>query len=184
MDLAQSESFVEWCSMSKLSDHLWNNNFIPQGQPASPETQKIILDQYKLYVEMADKVSARRDIANAFFLTINGAILSAGPAIVERGITFQNKAFFLFPYCVLVLQLYFWRRLIVSYKQLNGAKFQVVGAMEEHLPAYAYGKAEWEFLLKSGKDKGIYWPLTHIETKIPGLFFIGYTIALISFLCT
>jgi hypothetical protein len=34
------------------------------------------LEQYKLYVEMADRIGARRQAANTFFLTINTALLA------------------------------------------------------------------------------------------------------------
>src|SRR5256885_4461010 len=38
----------------------------------------IFLEQYKLYVEMADRISSRRLTANSFFLTINSAIIALG----------------------------------------------------------------------------------------------------------
>ena len=33
-----------------------------------------LLEQYKLYVQMADNISARRQTANSFFLTLNTTI--------------------------------------------------------------------------------------------------------------
>lgn len=38
--------------------------------------KELILEQYKLYVEMADKVSERRFNVNTFFLTANSTILT------------------------------------------------------------------------------------------------------------
>jgi hypothetical protein len=180
--MAKSQSVNSWWPMSndKLPDQLWNQSVLQNT--GKNDNQEIIFEQYKLYVEMADKVSARRDVANAFFLAVNGAVLSAGPAMVERGITFSNKYLFLFPYSVLCLELFLWWRLIISYKQLNAAKFLIVGALEEKLPARPYGKAEWEFMLKSGKNRKVFWPLSHIEMGIPWLFLVGYTIALIALL--
>ena len=35
-----------------------------------------LLEQYKLYVEMADRISARRQTANSFFLSINTALIA------------------------------------------------------------------------------------------------------------
>ena len=35
-----------------------------------------LLEQYKLYVEMADRISSRRQISNSFFLSINTAIVA------------------------------------------------------------------------------------------------------------
>jgi hypothetical protein len=38
--------------------------------------QAAIMDQYKLYVEMADRTSARRSLMNTFFLTLNTGIFT------------------------------------------------------------------------------------------------------------
>lgn len=181
MELAKPESADRRRKMSgNLSSELWNQTVISQYSPGDEKCRDVIFNQYKLYVEMADKVSARRDTANAFFLALNSIVLSAGPTIIDKGYTFESKWLFLFPYVVLCMVLFFWWRLISSYKQLNGAKFIIVGALEEMLPARPYGKAEWEFMLKSGKDKKVYWPLSHIESALPWIFFVGYTIALLA----
>jgi hypothetical protein len=39
--------------------------------------QAAVLEQYKIYVEMADRVSQRRGLTNTFFLTLNTAIFTA-----------------------------------------------------------------------------------------------------------
>ena len=43
-----------------------------------------ILDQYKLYVEMADRISSRRNSANIFFLTLNSTILTIIGFLFEK----------------------------------------------------------------------------------------------------
>ncbi len=159
----------------KLSDYLWNA--LPKKDQ---HLECILFEQYKLYVEMADRISSRRDTANAFFLTLNSLVLGSSAGIISKGILFEPKWLLVFPFLVLCLQLYFWRRLIISYKQLNGAKFQIIGELEKRLPASPYGQAEWVYLLKGGKDRNVYWPLTHLESKIPWIFLIGYVIALIA----
>lgn len=166
-------------NLSDLSQHLWNDTKPQNGYKEEALYLNHVLGQYKLYVEMADKVSGRRDVANTFFLTLNGIILGAGAAIMEKGLEFTTKWYLLFPYCVLLLQLFFWWRLILAYKQLNGAKFRIVGELEQRLPASPYGNAEWKFLLKEGTQRKVYWPLTHIEMVTPWIFALGYTIALI-----
>lgn len=48
-----------------------------QGQePGGATVPSDYLDLYKLAVEMADRVSARRGTANAFFVTVNTALLA------------------------------------------------------------------------------------------------------------
>ncbi len=55
-----------------LGDSLWN-----EDDAATRSDLNLVMDQYKLYVEMADRVSARRSLANTFFLTLNTAIFTA-----------------------------------------------------------------------------------------------------------
>ncbi len=102
---------------------------------ASPELPAGYLDLYKLAVEMADRVSARRGVANSFFLTVNTglAALLGGEElrwyVAVAGIVL----------CVA------WWALLKSYRDLNAAKFHVILAMEESLPARVFGD-EWERL--------------------------------------
>lgn len=165
-----------------FSKILWNSGVTLKNDYQSDEQyREHILEQYKLYVEMADRISNRRDVANAFFLTLNGLIFGAIGVMIDKGFQFEPKWTIFFPLAVLLLGCFFWWRLILSYKQLNGAKWAIVGEFETRLPASPYGKAEWKNALKEGKDRKVYWPLTHLESWIPWLFFVGYAIATLSF---
>jgi hypothetical protein len=159
-----------------LARHLWNDT-LPENSVSERE-RALIFEQYKLYVEMADRISGRRDKANAFFLSLNGLILSGSGAAISKLSELHQKGYILIPFAVICLQLFFWRRLILSYKQLNGAKFRIIGEMESKLPSSPYGRAEWKYLLKEGTDHSVYFPLTHLESKVPWLFFVGYLIAI------
>ena len=101
------------------------------------------LDLYKLAVEMADRVSARRATANAFFLTVNTALL----AFVSSG---SLKAFWLVALAGIALSGTWWI-LLKSYRDLNRAKFGVILQMEKNLEAMVYGD-EWK-LLKEDRPK-------------------------------
>lgn len=52
---------------------------------------------------------------------------------------------------------------------MNSAKYEVIGALEERLPASPYWRAEW-VALGEGNDPSKYRPLTHLEQWIPTLF--------------
>src|SRR4028118_326413 len=59
------------------SGALWNAAVSPASytEPAD-KYQTAILEQYKTYVEMADRVSQRRALTNTFFLTLNTAVFT------------------------------------------------------------------------------------------------------------
>jgi len=164
---------------SDLAIALWNDVQNQNGYQSAEQYHEHILEQYKLFVEMTDRISSRRDVANGFFLTLNCLILGATGFLFEKQNLLPSKWFLLVPLSVLLLECFFWWRLIISYKQLNGAKFQIIGEMESRLPATPYGKAEWDLLLKKGEDRKIYWLLTHLESKIPIVFGVGYIITVI-----
>jgi len=71
-----------------------------------------------------------------------------------------------------------WWWLVRSYRLLNGAKFKVVGALEERLPASAYWRAEW-VALGEGNDWRKYLPLSHLEQWVPILFALVYVLGFI-----
>ena len=155
---------------------LWNTAVTPGSYAADAEKyQCAILEQYKLCVEMADRISARRALANAFFLTLNTAALSAiGFFWKDRPLVPHSSALYLIPPLLLLLALclaWFW--LVRSYRQLNSGKYAVIGALEERLPASPYWNAEWD-ALGNGEDKAIYWPLTHLEQWVPCVFALTY----------
>ena len=109
----------------------------PERSASSDSDDGTILEQYKLYVEMADRVSARRAAANTFFLTINTAVFTLiGVLWTKR--PEAGTWVLAFPLAVLVMQCLTWFWVIRSYRQLNTAKFAVIGALETLLPVSPY----------------------------------------------
>lgn len=135
--------------------------------------QAAILEQYKMYVEMADRVSARRALANGFFLSLNTATLTAAGAL--WGAKFLTSWLLFLPLCLLLAQTAAWFWIVRSYRQLNSAKYIVVGMLEEQLPASPYWRAEWQ-ALGEGRDKALYWPLTHLEQWLPVVLAVMYVL--------
>ncbi|WP_439650868.1 RipA family octameric membrane protein [Micromonospora solifontis] len=134
--------------------------------------QSVILEQYKIYVEMADRISARRGLTNTFFLSLNTLIATAA-GVVWKDRSAVEVWYLSVPLAALLLQCAAWFWLLRSYRQLNSAKYIVVGALEERLPASPYWRAEWK-ALGEGRDPSRYWPLTHLEQWIPVSFAVVY----------
>src|SRR5262245_6084004 len=137
------------------------------------------MDQWKLCVEMADRISARRGLTNTFFLTLNTAIFTVIGVIAKESSDFPDAWVLLFPLIVVLGECIAWWWLVRSYRLLNGAKFMVVGLLEEQLPASPFWRAEWT-ALGEGKDWRRYLPLTHLEQWVPVLFALVYVIGFIA----
>ncbi len=140
------------------------------------EYRSHLLEQYKIYLEMADKISERRQTANSFFLSINTALLALiGYTNIGMNELYPFTLFALIGICGLIL-CYVWYRLNRSYKDLNSGKFRVVHNIEKMLPIKPYS-SEW-ISLGEGKNPTIYLPFTKIEIIIPWIFFVLYALVL------
>lgn len=149
---------------------------LPQGEYGG-SYRNDILDIYKIYLDMADRISARREKTNSYFLTINTALiglvtylsLSVNPCpvlithspIAIAGITLS----------------YLWYRIIRSYRDLNSAKFKVIHRIEKFLPLAPFD-AEWEAIGR-GKDKKLYLPFTYVEIFVPWIFALIHSYVLL-----
>lgn len=109
-----------------------------------------ILEIYKLSVEMADRISARRVSANAFFITINTTLV-AFIGIQTRAIP---QSFVAIPVCFAgILVSICWWFLLRNYRRLNEAKFKVINRLEaEYLPVTPFSN-EWEELGQNNPPK-------------------------------
>ncbi|MBI5563812.1 MAG: hypothetical protein HY870_02880 [Chloroflexi bacterium] len=126
-------------------------------------------------MEMADRISTRRNLANTFFLTLHTLIISVVAFSYEKGPTITDRWLNLFPLIAVLALCYAWWRLMKSYRQLNAAKYRVVAEFERRLPSSPYWSAEWK-ILGEGKDPNIYKQLTDIENWIPLIFAVLYII--------
>ncbi len=128
-----------------------------------------LIEQYKVYVEMTDRISQRRGTTNTFFLTFNTAIVAALAGFYQHVPSNISVAVYLAATVMAIT----WAILLRSYRNLNTAKFQVIGELEKRLPAQMFYAAEWK-ALGEGKDYLKYVPLSLIETVVPIIFFAIY----------
>lgn len=161
---------------SDISKSLWNTAVgASDYSEANDRYQQAVLDQYKLYVEMADRVSARRNLTNTFFLSLNSAVVAVVAAVLGRTPAAPSIWLLLVGLVILLTQCSAWFVLVRSYRQLNTAKYTVIGAFEERLPAFAYSRAEWG-ALDEGRNWRTYLPLTHVEQWVPIIFGVSYLV--------
>ena len=132
------------------------------------------LELYKIYVEMADRISARREKANSFFLAVNTALVALLAKGAFGGSAATPRALELLVPVAAGVLCYLWYRIIRSYRDLNSAKFKVIHAIEQQLPLCPYD-AEWESV-ERGKNPKLYLPFTRVEVVVPWLFMVFHAI--------
>jgi hypothetical protein len=131
------------------------------------------LEQYKLYINILNHTSDRRNRSNEFFLGLNTAIIGLLGYLKTKDLS-DNLIIFIFVPFVGMAICFCWYHIIISYKKLHRAKFNIIHNIEEKLPLSLY-KAEWE-LLGRGLDNSKYRKISSIERNIPIIFIILYAI--------
>jgi hypothetical protein len=157
----------------------------PFGPPHDSKSIEQTIEQYKIMVSSSESLVNRRQAVNTFFLTMNGALLTAYGLIV-RSVGFDSYSglgIFILAVAGAIL-CGAWRSLINSFGQLNKGKFQVINTIEKYLNTAIYA-AEWEALGK-GEDPKVYRSFTSREIWVPNallvLHIITAVVAIIIFL--
>ena len=119
-----------------------------------------VLEQYKLYVQSAENVSSRRIATIRYMLTISAALVAVYGV---QSATFGQGLWLLPIPAVGVASALAWYQLIVSYKNLNDLKFDIIAEFEEHLPTAPF-TYEW------AQHSGRYKPVTGLERLLPAGF--------------
>jgi hypothetical protein len=132
--------------------------------------QHIAMDQYRLYVDLTDRLSQRRQTASSFFISATTAVVAVlGYANNARAQLLVSVAGMIL--CVL------WWRIIKSYRDLNRARFAVIYAIETLLPIRPY-TAEWDYVGR-GQSSGFYKSVSGVEAYVPMLFFLLFLAVLV-----
>ena len=140
--------------------------------------QDHFMDQYKLYVEMADRVSQRRDQSNRFHSALLTGLLAV-ISVVANLTNWQTSdhlpaVIFLTVALVGLVICAIWFINVRSYRQLNSSKFKIIHELEEQLPFPCYRK-EWDILRpEAGKKR--YLQITRIEQFVPFVLSIPYLV--------
>lgn len=132
------------------------------------------LEQYRIYIHIFNSTSERRSRANEFFLGLNTAIIGVLGYLETKSSEVNTSVIFMFAPLVGIAICYCWYQIIVSYKQLHKAKFNVIHNIEDKLPISLF-KTEWE-LLGKGKDFTKYRKISSIEKNIPIIFILLYAV--------
>lgn len=138
--------------------------------------QEHLLEQYKMYVEMMDRVTERRGKTNVFYISLLSGILAFASLLAEKELLPGSKELLLLIIAIQGLLLCIvWMININSYKQLNRLKFKIIQEIEKSLPFPCYSR---EWLVKEPKTGEYshkqYRRLTKVENYVPFILAIPY----------
>lgn len=166
-------------SSAPLVEDLWNKEITNSNYGSKEQYFEHIFAQYKIFVESARAISDRRNQANTFFLTLHTFLILLLQFLYEIDPAVSSILPVIFTLIPLLILCYVWWRLLRSYRQLNTAKFKVIGEYEKFLPSSPFWQGEW-LALGEGKDPTLYTPLTSLENWIPIIFALIYILGAIA----
>ncbi|MBU1229570.1 MAG: hypothetical protein KKA55_01935 [Proteobacteria bacterium] len=142
------------------------------------DENEILFEQYKLYVEMADRVSQRRITSNQFYSTALSGMFAALSLSASQNLCSQDRLAILTLAALLgLIVCAIWWFNIFSAKQLNSAKWKVVHELEKKLPVSPWD-IEWD-KLERGNNWKVYVKHTTVERFIPAAVSVPYVLLLI-----
>ena len=123
-----------------------------------------LLEQYKLFVQSAENVSARRVATSRYMLTLSAATVALY-GLQSSGLG-ESYLTLLIPLIGIPISI-LWYLIIKSHADLNRVKFEIIHELEQQLPAAVY-RHEWQ-LAEEGRGRS-YKAVTTLEKWIPLLF--------------
>jgi hypothetical protein len=148
-----------------VSKELWNDAE-NTDRLSNDSYNHLLVEQYKLYIEMYDRHSSRRSIANTFFLTLHAILISALGISLHNAGNFSQTGLLAFPLIGLLVLCYAWWRMVQYYRRVMTAKEKVIHEMEKRLPANPSFGAEREAM---ATDRP-YNSLRRMELTLPFVF--------------
>ncbi len=153
-------------------------DLFPQGIPTDEKQVDRMFELYKIMVTSSEALVGRRQGVNTFFLTINGALLTAAGLVLNNGNDTRVQAGGLLVLTITgAILAGAWRSLLLSFGQLNTGKFAVINRIEKLFPVAIFD-AEWK-ALKKGEDPKTYRTFSSREVWPPVTFFCLYAMAAI-----
>jgi hypothetical protein len=136
------------------------------------EDKELLLEQYKLYVEMHDRISARRSQANSFFISLLSGLLAifSISSNRENGITPPVIGLVVGSLGTVLCAL--WNFNIRSYRRIVDREIHVMLEMEKYLPFYCYNREST--MRAKDLDNKTYLRPTSIEQLTSIIFLIMY----------
>jgi len=137
--------------------------------------EKILFEQYKLYVKMADEVSnRRRNDMNKFYVILTTSLISILQIIVStHEISTGVSVIIIAIFIIFIFINYVWIINIKSYSTLNSGKFDVINEIENDLPVKGFS-IEWDLLQLYNYNE-----LTKVEKIVPKAIIYILTIVII-----
>lgn len=163
--------------IQKVNDYSSGDYSLFNGDINDTERQKILLEQYKMFLKTSEDLVARRQSVSNFYISVNSALM----AVLNMFLALNTQEIWKIVTSVGVpvigiILCCTWIKLLHSYGELNSSKLKIIRIIEKQLPASLYD-TEWR--VQSDKlNLRPYVSFTKQESFIPKTFIFLYVLIL------
>ena len=154
-----------------IQDKLWSNE--DENNLSNEQYNALLIEQYRIYVELADRTSYRRIVINLFFLVFNLVLVGIVALAVGNNAGVQkpfSALLIIVPYFAGVIFCYAWWKIVRFFRHHIQIKNSIVPSLERRLPSRVWLTEE-----HIAEEKGSFKPIRILEMYMPFVFMGIYT---------
>ncbi len=162
---------MEKINQKKIQEMLWNTD--DDNNLTNEQYNSLLIEQYRIYVDLTDKTSYRRITINLFFLVINLMLVGIVALAISNNINAANPpsaVLVAIPFFAGLVFCYAWWMILRFFRHHIQIKSSIVPSLERRLPSRVWLTEE-----HIAEEKGSFKPIRFIEIYMPFVFMGIYT---------
>ncbi|AJI74890.1 intracellular proliferation membrane protein RipA [Francisella philomiragia] len=157
---------MEKINHKDIQDKLWSND--DESNLSNEQYNQLLIEQYRIYVELTDRTSYRRIVINLFFLVFNLVLVGIVALAISNNINVENPPsgiLVTIPYFAGLVFCYAWWKIIRFFRHHIQIKNSIVPSLEKRLPSKVWLTEE-----HIAEQKGSFKPIRILEIYMPFIF--------------
>lgn len=159
-------------SQKEIQEKLWSNTD-EDTNLSNEQYNSLLIEQYRIYIELTDRTNIRRIVTNLFFLVFNLVIVGIVALAVSNNMSLHNPpspVLVAIPYFAGLVFCYAWWKIIRFFRHHIQIKNSIVPSLERRLPSRVWLTEEY-----IAEAKGSFKPIRVLEIYMPFVFMALYT---------
>lgn len=140
------------------------------------EERRFLFEQYKLFVDGANKLADRRRDANTLYITINSLIISSMGTLAQGKVLPGNNSLLVGILLIIgVGSVMSWISIMSLYRTIDSENYAIIKEFESYFPSNVYTRFN-QYVAREKGPQGTKSFLVAREMIIPYSFLLGYTV--------
>jgi hypothetical protein len=157
---------MEKISQKDIQDKLWSNE--DESNLSNEQYNALLIEQYRIYVELTDRTGYRRIVINLFFLVTNLMLVGVVALAISNNMNVENPPsgiLVAIPFFAGLVFCWSWWKIIRFFRHHIQIKNSIVPSLERRLPSRVWLTEEY-----IAEAKGSFKPIRILEIYMPFVF--------------